>query len=218
MFQHLFDIILSCQSKFDCCIQCPPWNLGIFFSLFCLCFYFLASFVLTSWPFFVSQPIFHATHCAPLVFQSIGHALNSYPFAMHQEHVLQSRPFGLIPQNTKVASTCLPLLPTPLVALEFQMDHMMPFQSHHPNGSICSWDATFPSMASFMLEVSQGWLCSHGHHISRSTTLGNIFRSMDGSTPIIHWATTSIGGNHWARIWGCGKTIGRYDEVIMGCV
>ncbi len=84
--------------------------------------------------------------------------------------------------------------------------------------SICSWDATFPSMASSMLEVSQGWLCSHGHHRSWSTTLGNIFRSIDGSTPIIHWATTSIGGTHWARIWGCGKTIGRYDEVIMGCV
>jgi hypothetical protein len=83
--------------------------------------------------------------------------------------------------------------------------------------SICSWDATFPSMASSMLEVSQGWLCSHGHHRSRSTTLGNIFQSMDGSTPIIHWAT-SIGSTHWTRIWGCGKTIGRYDEVIMGCV
>ncbi len=135
MFQNLFDIILSCQSKFDCYIQCPPWNLGIFFSLFCLWFYFFTSFVLTCWPFFVSQPIFHATHCAPLLFQSIGHALNSYPFAMHQENVLQSRPFGLIPQNTtEVASMCLPLLPTPLVALELQMDHMMPFQSHHPNG------------------------------------------------------------------------------------
>ncbi len=165
----------------------------------------------------MSQPIFHATHCAPLLFQSIRHALNSYPFAMHQEHVLQSRPFGLIPQNIEVASMCLPLLPTLCCTRVPNGSYDAISITSSEWASICSWDATFPSMASSMLEVSQGWLCSHGHHRSRSTTLGNIFQSMDGSTPIIHWAT-SIGSTHWTRIWGCGKTIGRYDEVIMGCV
>ncbi len=57
-----------------------------------------------------------------------------FPFATFQEHVIQSWPLGLPPQNIDVALMCLPLLCSPFVVLEFQMDHMMPFEPQHPNG------------------------------------------------------------------------------------
>jgi hypothetical protein len=69
---------------------------------------------------------------------------------------------------------------------------MMPFESQHPN--LPPFVLRSPSMASFMLELSQGRLCYHGHCTNQLKTLGTIFQSIDGSSCIVDCATMGIGG------------------------
>jgi hypothetical protein len=96
MFQHLFDIVLSCQSTFDGSVQCLPKNLGTPFqpkwSLLMPLVVPIAKwqhFVLAYDTLFGTKPILPTLHYAlmsPLKFVS---PLHSFAFIMPLEHVLQ---------------------------------------------------------------------------------------------------------------------------------